>query len=71
MYFSSYIVGKGFAFICKILPFEGSLNIIKGVLNNDYSLISLQNIVVFTIYTIAIFIISVIIFKRKMVSDNK
>ena len=24
MYFSSDIVGKGFAFICKILPFEGS-----------------------------------------------
>jgi len=71
MYFSSDMVGKGFAIICQILPFESSLNIIKGILNNDYSLISMHNIFVFAIYTLVIFIVSVIVFKRKMVSDNK
>ena len=71
MYFSSDIVGKGFALICKILPFESCLTIIKGVLNNNYNLISFSNIIVFIIYTIIIFIVSIIIFKRKMVSDNK
>ena len=71
MYFSKELVGKGFAFICEILPFESSLNIIKGVLNNNYSLISIQNIIVYLIYTIVIFIISVIVFKNKMISDNK
>lgn len=71
MYFSKDLVGKAFAFICEILPFESTLNIIKGVLNNDYTLISLQNIIVFIVYSVIIFIASVYIFKRKMISDNK
>ena len=71
MYFSKDLVGKFFAVICEILPFESCLNIIKGVLNNDYSLISFQNIIVFSFYTIIVFVISVIIFKNKMTSDNK
>jgi len=71
MYFSYDMVGKGFAFVCKILPFESCLNIIKGVLNNNLGLISLRNILVFSIYTILIFIISVIVFKKRMTSDNK
>lgn len=71
MYFSKDLVGKGFAFICGILPFESSLNIIKGVLNNDYSLISLQNILVFLLYTVVVFIISIVVFKCKMTGDNK
>ena len=54
MYFSKELVGRGFAFICEILPFESSLNIIKGVLNNNYSLISLENILVFSLYTIIV-----------------
>ena len=71
MYFSKDLVGKGFATICELLPFESSLNIIKGFLNNNLSLISLRNIIVFSIYTIGVLIISIIIFKRKMTSDNK
>ena len=71
MYFSKDLVGKGFALICELLPFESSLNIIKGVLNNNYGIISLENIIVFSIYTILIFILSVVIFKSKMTSDNK
>ena len=71
MYFSKDLVGKFFAFICDILPFESSLNIIKGVLNNNLGIISLRNIVVFSLYTILILIISIIIFKKRMTSDNK
>ena len=70
MYFSNDLVGKGFAFICKILPFESTLNIIKGVLN-DISLISFRNIITFAVYTVVVLIISIIVFKKKMVSDNK
>ena len=71
MYFSKDLVGKAFARICEILPFESCLNIIKGILNNNMSMISLRNIIVFCIYTIIVLIISTIVFKRKMVSDNK
>ncbi len=71
MYFSIDIVGKGFAKICHILPFEGSLNIIKAALNNDFKIVTLDNIVVFSLYTIAILILSIIIFNKKMTSDNR
>ncbi len=71
MYFSQDLIGKGFATICKILPFESSLNIIKGVLNNNFSLISTRNIIVFTIYLVMVSLISIVIFRKKMVSDNK
>ena len=71
MYFSKDLVGNVFAKICEILPFESSLNIIKGVLNNNMEIITPGNIIVFTVYTILILLISIIIFKKKMISDNK
>lgn len=71
MYFSKDLIGTGFAKICELLPFEGALNIIKGVLNNNYEIISMGNIIVFSLYTIVILIIAIIVFKNKMVSDNK
>ena len=71
MYFSNELVGRGFAFICKILPFESCLNIIRGILNNNLCLISLRNIIVFAIYTLVVLILSIVVFKKKMVSDNK
>ena len=71
MYFPKEIVGKVYNTICEILPFESCLNIIKGVLNNDLSMISLRNIIVFSVYLIIVLIISIISFKKKMVSDNK
>ena len=66
MYFPKEMLGDVFAKICNILPFEGCVTIIKGI-----QIISLRNIIVFLIYTIAILAISIIVFKRKMVSDNK
>ena len=71
MYFSKDLVGKVFAKICELLPFESCLNIIKGILNNNCDIISMRNIIVFSIYTILVLIISIIVFKKKMVSDNK
>lgn len=71
MYFPKESVGKGFAIICEILPFESCLNIIKGVLNNQLEIISLQNIIIVLIYTISILVLAIIIFKKKMISDNK
>ena len=71
MYFSKDLVGKVFARICEILPFESCLNIIKGTLTNDFSIISIRNIITFSIYTIVVLIITIIVFKKKMVSDNK
>ena len=71
MYFSIDLVGKGFATICHILPFEGSLNILKATLNNDFSIVSTTNIVVFVLYTIILLALSIIIFNKKMTSDNR
>ena len=71
MYFSIDIVGKGFAKVCHFLPFEGSLNILKAILNNDFSMVTMTNIIVFALYTVAILILSIIIFNKKMTSDNR
>ncbi len=71
MYFSKEMVGKGFAFICDILPFESCLNIVRGVLNGNIELISTRNIITFIIYTMIVLVLSVIVFKKRMISDNK
>ena len=71
MYFSKDLVGKTFSKVCELLPFESCLNIIKGFSNNNLSIISTRNIIVFSIYTIITLIVSIVVFKNKMVSDNK
>lgn len=70
MYFSSDIVGKGFSIICKILPFSNCLNIIKGILNENYNNLLTSSIIVI-IYTVAISLLTSILFSKKMKSDNK
>lgn len=71
MYFPKESVGVFFAKVCEFLPFESCLNIIKGILNNNLDIISKENIIVFLIYIIMILIVSIIVFKKKMISDNK
>ena len=71
MYFPKEAVGKGFAKICEYLPFESSLNIIKGVMNNKHEIITARNIAVFLVYTLLAMAVAAVIFKRKMLSDNK
>lgn len=71
MYFPRDMIGDFFSKICEILPFESILNIVKGVLNSDYQMISIRNIVVFTLYLVVVLLLSIKVFQKKMVSDNK
>jgi len=71
MYFPKEMLGKAFGKICEYLPFESCLMILKGILNNSPEIITARNVAVFVIYTVATLVISVIIFKKKMISDNK
>lgn len=71
MFFSKDLVGNVFTKICEILPFESCLNIIKGILNNNLKIINIRNVIVVIVYTIGILILSIITFKKKMISDNK
>ena len=71
MYFPKEMLGKGFGTICEYLPFESCLTILKGVMHNRFQNIQLRNVIVFVIYAVVVFVISVIIFNRKMISDNK
>ena len=71
MYFPKEVVGGVFEIICKILPFEGCLNILQGVLHNDFSNVTFVNILVLGIYFICTILLSIYAFKKKMISDNK
>ncbi|MDD2376992.1 MAG: ABC transporter permease [Clostridia bacterium] len=70
MYFSSDMIGKTFNSICKILPFSRVLDLVKGVLNSDYTNV-ISNVIISTTYIIMVTIIAIILFKNKMNSDNK
>ena len=71
MYFPKELLGDTFSKVCEILPFESCVTIIKGIMNNNIEIISTKNIIVFSIYTILILVISIIIFRKKMINDNK
>ena len=65
------LLGDIFAKVCEYLPFESCVTILKGIMNNNLESITTRNFAIFAIYTIAILVISAIIFKKKMISDNK
>ena len=71
MYFPRELLGDVFSRICEYLPFESCVTIIKGVMNANLESITIRKIIVFSIYTILALIISILIFKEKMISDNK
>ena len=71
MYFPKEVLGDAFSKVCEYLPFESCVTIIKGIMNNNIEIISTRNIIVYSVYTILVLIISIIIFKKKMISDNK
>ena len=71
MYFPKDVIGGVFAVICKSLPFEACLNILQGTLHNDFSNLKVAHIIVFSIYFIGIILLSILAFKKKMISDNK
>ena len=70
MYFPKEMLGKVFGKVCEYLPFESCLAILKGVMSTTET-IETRNIVVFGVYTIVVMVLSVIVFKKKMTSDNK
>ena len=69
--FTKELLGSTYSKICEILPFDSALIIIKGILNNNIKSITIQNILIFSVYTIVFVILSAVIFKNKMISDNK
>ena len=71
MYFPRELLGDVFSKICEYLPFESCATIIKGIMNANLESITIRNIVVFSIYTILALVISIVVFKKKMISDNK
>lgn len=71
MYFPKEMLGKGFGKVCEYLPFESCLSILKAIMNNTPEIVSVRNVVVFAVYTIVAVILSVMIFKKNMLSDNK
>ena len=71
MYFPRELLGDVFSKICEYLPFESCVTIIKGIMNANLESITIRNIIVFLVYTIIIFIISIIVFRKKMINDNK
>ena len=71
MYFPRELLGDVFSRIYEYLPFESCVTIIKGVMNANLESITIRNIIFFSIYTILALIISILIFKEKMISDNK
>lgn len=70
MYFPRETLGSVFGKVCEYLPFESCLKILKGILTNDLESITFRNIGIFIFYTIAISMVSVITFKKKMINDN-
>lgn len=70
MYFSTDMVGNTFSTICKILPFQSTLNITKSVLNNSYNNILTSTLIV-VIYTIITILLEIFLFKKKMISDSR
>lgn len=71
MYFPRELLGKGFAKVCEYLPFESCVTVIKGIMNSNTSIITNRNIIVLSIYVAIVFVLAVMIFKKKMISDNK
>lgn len=70
MYFSTDMLSKTFNVICNVLPFKSILNILKGVLNGNYSNMLFDILLVF-VYIIIIFVITIIVFKRRIIGDKK
>ncbi len=70
MYFSSDMIGETFALVCKILPFSHCLNIIKDTVSGSYDSILTPSIVV-TLYIALVAVLTTLLFRKKLISDNK
>ena len=70
MYFPLELLGNGFATVCKVLPFESCVTILKAFVNANFTLIEPRNIIVLLVYTILILVTSILIFKKKMLNTK-
>ena len=70
MYFPLELLGNGFATVCKALPFESCVTILKAFVNANFTLIEPRNIIVLLVYTILILVASILIFKKKMLNTK-
>jgi ABC-2 type transport system permease protein len=70
MYFSTEMIGTFFATVSNVLPFSSCVNITKGILNKNYEQLLTSSLIV-VIYTILIIFLAILIFRKKMISDNK
>ena len=70
MYFPLELLGNGFATVCKVLPFESCVAILKAFVNANFTLIEPRNIIVLLVYTILILFASILIFKKKMLNTK-
>ena len=68
-YFTFEMVGTSFATICKVLPFASSLNILKSVLNNNFSGIT-SSILIVSFYTIIVILLSIVCLNNKIISSD-
>lgn len=70
MYFEADMMGGFFSTLCKVLPFSDCLNITKAVLNGAHKALT-GSVLTVIIYTVVVIILSSMLFKRKLESDNK
>ncbi len=70
MYFSSEMMGEGFALLCKLLPFSHCLNVVKGALNHSLSGLH-SSVAVLILWTIAVAFGASLLFRKRLRSDNK
>lgn len=65
MYFPSEMLGKSFQAICKALPFQSGLNILKSSLNGS-NINLLSSIIIYFGYSVIIIILTILKFKKKI-----
>ena len=70
VWFPIGLAGNFFKTLCEILPFSSTIDITRMVLLNS-EIDIFKNIIIVFIYTVVVYLLGVIIFKKKMYSDNK
>ena len=65
MYFDASLVSDFFAFICKVLPFSGTVDILRGALAQSTSGLLTPSLTV-ALYTVAVLSIAITVFGKNM-----
>ena len=70
MWFDVSTVGNVLGFISRALPFSYAVDITRYILIGEFDKIG-KPLLIILIYIVAVYLLSIIVFKKKMVSDNK